>query len=73
MVMPNGITGVELAKILLKESQTLKILYISGYRAEVIENSGLTQGKAGADSFEQALFCVAKAAPKGVVAMSQVE
>jgi hypothetical protein len=34
---------------------------------------GLTQGKTGADSFEQALFCVAKAASKGVIAMSQSE
>jgi two-component system, cell cycle sensor histidine kinase and response regulator CckA len=46
MVMPNGITGVELAKRLLKESQTLKVLYISGYSAEVLENSEtLTEGR----------------------------
>jgi hypothetical protein len=27
--------------------------------------SGLTQGKAGTESFEQALFCVAKTGPEG--------
>jgi hypothetical protein len=37
----------------------------------VFRHWDLTQGKAGADSFEQALSCVAKATHKGVVAFSQ--
>jgi two-component system, cell cycle sensor histidine kinase and response regulator CckA len=46
IVMPNGISGVELARSLLKESQTLKVLYISGYSTEVLENSEmLEEGK----------------------------
>jgi CheY-like chemotaxis protein len=46
IVMPNGISGVELGRILLKESPTLKVLYISGYSREVLENSEmLAEGK----------------------------
>jgi CheY-like chemotaxis protein len=57
MVMPNGITGVELAKMLLKESQTLKVVYISGYSSEVLENSEtLTEGS----NFLPKPFCFEK-------------
>ena len=35
MVMPGGINGIELAEELLKENPQLKIIYASGYSAEV--------------------------------------
>jgi two-component system, cell cycle sensor histidine kinase and response regulator CckA len=38
MVMPNGISGAELASTLLKESETLRVVYVSGYSAEVLNN-----------------------------------
>jgi DNA-binding NtrC family response regulator len=35
MVMPNGISGSSLAKTLLDHKQDLKIIYMSGYSAEI--------------------------------------
>ena len=39
MVMPNGITGADLARDLSNRSATLKVLYTSGYSAEVLGNT----------------------------------
>jgi YesN/AraC family two-component response regulator len=35
MVMPGGMTGKDLAERLLKENPKLKVIYASGYSAEV--------------------------------------
>jgi len=40
MVMPNGFSGAALAKQLLEKSDRLRVLYISGYSTELIENAG---------------------------------
>jgi CheY-like chemotaxis protein len=36
LVMPDGMTGMDLAKRLLQESPKLKVIYMSGYSAELI-------------------------------------
>jgi FixJ family two-component response regulator len=36
MVMPGGMTGKELGERLLKENPKLKVIYASGYSAEVV-------------------------------------
>ena len=36
MVMPGGMTGKELGEQLLKDNPGLKVIYVSGYSAEVI-------------------------------------
>jgi two-component system cell cycle sensor histidine kinase/response regulator CckA len=38
MVMPGGISGKELAERMLKENPKLKVIYSSGYTAEVSES-----------------------------------
>ena len=38
MMMPNGISGAELARRLLGQSGQLRVLYTSGYSTELIEN-----------------------------------
>jgi PAS domain S-box-containing protein len=35
MVMPGGMTGTQLAKLLLREAPDLKVIYTSGYSAEI--------------------------------------
>jgi FixJ family two-component response regulator len=37
MVMPGGINGKQLGELLLKENPKLKIIYASGYSAEVVD------------------------------------
>lgn len=45
MVMPNGMSGGELAKELMKRSPKLKIIYTSGYSPEILkQDSILSQG-----------------------------
>jgi CheY-like chemotaxis protein len=45
MVMPNGISGGELARELSSRNPTLKIIYTSGYSTEILkQDSLLTQG-----------------------------
>ena len=45
LVMPGGINGMELGERLLKESPVLKVIYASGYSAEVAgKNSPLKEG-----------------------------
>jgi PAS domain S-box-containing protein len=45
MVMPNGMSGGELAKELIKRSPKLKIIYTSGYSPEILkQDSLLSQG-----------------------------
>ena len=39
MVMPNGVSGAQLANELIGESEKLKVLYTSGYSKEVVENA----------------------------------
>jgi len=41
MVMPNGISGSSLAKMLLNHKQDLKVIYMSGYSAEISGNGDL--------------------------------
>jgi CheY-like chemotaxis protein len=36
LVMPDGITGIDLAQRLLQENPKLKVIYMSGYSAEVV-------------------------------------
>jgi CheY-like chemotaxis protein len=38
MVMPEGMTGRELAERLKREKPTLKVLYTSGYSQEILGN-----------------------------------
>jgi len=44
MVMPNGISGGALAKTLLQRSGDLKVIYMSGYSAEIVNSSELPNG-----------------------------
>jgi CheY-like chemotaxis protein len=45
MVMPNGMSGGELAKALVEQNPKLKIIYTSGYSPEILkQDSLLTQG-----------------------------
>ena len=45
MVMPNGMSGGELAKELMKRNPKLKIIYTSGYSPEILkQDSILAQG-----------------------------
>jgi CheY-like chemotaxis protein len=44
MVMPNGISGGALAKTLLERSGDLKVIYMSGYSAEIVNNTELPNG-----------------------------
>ena len=39
MVMPNGVSGGQLAGLLLARQPDLKVLYISGYSTELLDNS----------------------------------
>jgi len=39
MVMPNGVSGAKLAAEMLTRRKDLKVLYTSGYSAELMENS----------------------------------
>lgn len=41
MVMPNGISGSALAKMLLERKANLKVIYMSGYSAEITSNGDL--------------------------------
>ncbi len=45
MVMPNGISGSTLAKVLLKRKENLKVIYMSGYSAEITHNLDLFDGR----------------------------
>ena len=47
VVMPDGINGLELARRLLQEKPALKVIYASGYSAEVA--GGDFRGRAGLD------------------------
>jgi len=45
MVMPNGMSGGELARDLLAQNEKLKIIYTSGYSPEILkQDSLLSQG-----------------------------
>ncbi len=45
LVMPGGMTGKELAERVLQDSPGLKVIYISGYSAEVVgKDWPLTEG-----------------------------
>jgi FixJ family two-component response regulator len=41
MVMPEGVSGVELAEALVAESPNLKVVYMSGYTADEINDDVL--------------------------------
>lgn len=41
MVMPNGLSGGDLAKKLRKENVSLNVIYMSGYSPEINENEDL--------------------------------
>ena len=36
LVMPGGVTGIDLAQRLIQENPKLKVIYMSGYSAEVV-------------------------------------
>jgi PAS domain S-box-containing protein len=44
MVMPNGISGGSLAKTLLERSGDLKVIYMSGYSPEILNNPEMPNG-----------------------------
>jgi two-component system cell cycle sensor histidine kinase/response regulator CckA len=37
LVMPDGMNGKELAEKLVRESPTLKVIYTSGYSADIVD------------------------------------
>ncbi len=44
LVMPGGVTGIDLAQRLIQENPKLKVIYMSGYSAEVVgKDSSLTK------------------------------
>jgi CheY-like chemotaxis protein len=43
MVMPEGLSGMELAERLRKQKPTLKVIISSGYSAEIVRSGGVTQ------------------------------
>jgi len=44
VIMPGGMSGVELAKRFKRENPSLKVICVSGYPREHVERDGLTQG-----------------------------
>ena len=42
--MPNGISGGSLAKTLLERSGGLKVIYMSGYSPEILNNPEMPDG-----------------------------
>jgi CheY-like chemotaxis protein len=44
VIMPGGMSGVELARRLKRENPSLKIICVSGYPREHVERDGLTNG-----------------------------
>ena len=44
MVMPHGISGSVLAKMLLQRRDSLKVIYMSGYSAEMTSHVELLNG-----------------------------
>jgi FixJ family two-component response regulator len=42
--MPNGISGIQLAERIAKESGSLKVVFTSGYSAEMLESTPLSNG-----------------------------
>jgi two-component system, cell cycle sensor histidine kinase and response regulator CckA len=44
IVMPNGLSGIQLAERISKESKGLKVVFTSGYSAEMLEDSSLNAG-----------------------------